>query len=228
MTIEGCQRTLFCGLVLFFWIQAGYAQQPQAGAPARPTPPRAKVLIAGENPALRLLNKEGGKAVTEVNFWRAQWSPVGSGAVCFVTVRDAGADSLRIAITDNQPLADYVANKLMGSFLNSNRFNTPPYKVLEGTVSQRNVGNTERTETCKSSDYNVQITWKDLGEPSWVPEFRPGNGPIVQSFVMVQAKGGEVIVNGKRTPGTYYPTGGGFGPGAYLTLNEAWRDESVK
>jgi hypothetical protein len=199
---------------------SAFGQQP-------PPRPLVKVLIAGENPGLRLLDKEGGKAVTEVNFWRAQWSPVGAGAVCFVTVRDSGPDNVRIAITDNEQLADYVANKLMGNF-GGGRFNNPPYQVLAGTVTQSNVGISERTEICKSTQYNVAITWKNLGEPSWVPEFRPGNGSIVQSFVMVQAKGGEVTVNGKKMPGTYYPTGGGFGPGAYLTLNEAWRQELGK
>lgn len=213
------ERTKFvCCLAAFFSTQAGHAQQP-------PRPP-VKVLIAAENPALRLLDKEGGSAVTEVNFWRAQWSPVGAGAVCFITVKDS--DNLRIAITDNPQLADYIANKLMGSFGGANRFANPPYKVLQGTVTQSNVGIRQRTENCKSSDYNVEVTWKDLGQPTWVPEFRPGKGAIVQSFVMVQAKGAEVVVNGKKAPGTYYPTGGGFGPGAYLTLNEAWRDESVK
>lgn len=195
---------------------AGYAQQP-------PRPP-VKVLIAGENPGLRFLDKEGGKAITEVNFWRAQWSPVGAGAVCFVTVSEG--DKLRVAITDNMQLADFIANKIMGSFGGPNRFNDPPYQVLPGTVAQTNIGATQRTETCRSSQYNIAITWKDLGEPTWVPEFRPGGGSIVQSFVMVMAKGGEVLVNGKTAPGTYYPTGGGFGPGAYLTLNESWRQES--
>jgi hypothetical protein len=214
-----------CTLSILLAATTVHSQQPPAGAPA---PRPVKVLIAGENPALRLLDKEGGKAITEVNFWRAQWSPVGVGAVCFVTIRDAGPDSVRIAITDNEMLADYVANKLMGSFINSTRFNNPPFKVLPGTVTQTNVGTSQRTETCRSSEYNVDITWKDLGEPRWVPEFRPGNGKIVQSFVMVQAKGGEALVNGKKAPGTYYPTGGGFGPGAFLTLNEAWRDESAR
>ena len=207
---------------LFLLAAAGYAQLA-AGGPPRPP---VRVLIAGENPGLRLLDKEGGKAITEVNFWRAQWSPVGAGAVCFITVRDSGPDNLRIAIADNEPLAQYIVNKLMSSF--GNRFNNPPYQVLAGTVSQTNVGTSQRTENCKTGQYDVAVTWRDLGEPSWVPEFRPGNGSIVQSFVMVQAKGGEVLVNGKKMPGTYYPTGGGFGPGAYLTLNEAWRQELNK
>jgi hypothetical protein len=212
----------YCLSALVLLVAAGYAQPAAGGPPRAPV----KVLIAGENPGLRLLDKEGGKAITEVNFWRAQWSPVGAGAVCFITVRDSGPDNLRIAITDNEPLAQYIANKLMGSF--GNQFNDPPYKVLEGTVTQTNVATSQRTENCKTAQYDVAVTWKDLGEPSWVPEFRPGNGSIVQSFVMVQAKGGEVLVNGKKMPGTYYPTGGGFGPGAYLTLNEAWRQELNK
>jgi hypothetical protein len=226
MKIEKPARQPFYGsVVLLVCTTAVYAQQASGSVPS--ARPQVKVLIAGENPGLRLLDKEGGKAVTEVNFWRAQWSPAGAGAVCFITVRDSGPDNLRIAITDNEPLTDYIAHKLMGSF-GGNRFNNPPYQVLKGTVMQSNVGATQRTENCKSGLYDIAITWKELGEPSWVPEFRPGNGAIVQSFVMVQAKGGEVVVNGKKTPGTYYPTGGGFGPGAYLTLNESWRQELSK
>ena len=212
---------------LAFTATAAFSQQPPAGAPRRPPGPPVKVLIAGENPGLRMLDKENGKALTEVNFWRAQWSPAGAGAACFVSIRDSGADDLRVAITDNVELADYIANKIMGSF-GTNRFNDPPYRVLKGTVTQSNIGITQRTETCKADQHTIDIVWKDLGEPSWVPEFRPGNGSVVQSFVMVQAKGGEVIVNGKKAPGSYYPTGGGFGPGAYLTLNEAWRQELEK
>lgn len=205
-------------------VTLAFAQPPGGAAPRRPGSP-VKVLIAGENPGLRLLDKEGGTAVTEVNFWRAQWSPVGAGAVCFVTVKDTGTDSLRVAIADNEQLAGYIADKLMASFGGPNRFNNPPYTILAGTITQSNMGTTQRAENCKSSLYNVDVIWKDLGEPMWVAEFRPGNGSVVQSFVMVQAKGGEVWVNGKKAPGTYYPTGGGFGPGAYLTLNEAWRQE---
>src|SRR5215472_4804073 len=88
---------------------AAIAQQQQQQRP------KVTVLIAAENPALRLLDKENGKALTEVNFWRAQWSPAGAGAACFVSIRDSGADDLRVAITDNVELADYIANKIMGS-----------------------------------------------------------------------------------------------------------------
>jgi hypothetical protein len=205
--------------VLLITVCAANAQQQQ------PPRPKVTVLIAAENPALRLLDKENGQALTEVNFWRAQWSPVGAGAVCFVTIRDSGDANLRVGITDNEKLAEYIITSIMGGFGGPNRFNTPPYTIQMGTITQTNVGVTQRTETCSSSQYNIAINWKDLGGATWVPEFRPGNGDVVQSFVMVQAKGAEVIVNGKQAPGAYFPTGGGFGPGAFLTLNEAWRRE---
>src|SRR5215472_7439277 len=146
--------------VLLSAVCAGNAQQQQQQRP------KVTVLIAAENPALRLLDKENGKALTEVNFWRAQWSPAGAGATCFVSIRDSGADNLRVAITDNVELADYIANKIMGSF-GTNRFNDPPYQVLKGTVTQSNVGITQRTETCKADRYTIDVIWRDLGEPSW-------------------------------------------------------------
>jgi hypothetical protein len=223
--IRELMRICGAAALVFSVVALANAQQPPAGGAGRGPGPKVTVLIAAENPALRLLDKEGGKAVTDVNFWRAQWSPVGAGAVCFVTVRNSGDADLRVAIADNEKLADYVMNSLMGSFGGTNSFASPPYTILKGTVTQTNVGATERTETCKSEKYNIVITWKDLGGATWVPEFRPGNANIVQSFVMVQAKGAEVTINGKKAPGTYYPTGGGFGPGAFLTLNEAWRRE---
>jgi hypothetical protein len=59
--------------------------------PAASQTPAQKILVAGENPAITLRDKEGGAALTSVNFWRVHWSPVGSGAVCFVTVTGQGS-----------------------------------------------------------------------------------------------------------------------------------------
>mgnify|MGYP005837155193 CR=1 FL=1 len=45
----------------------------------------------------------------------------------------------------------------------------------------------------------------------------------LMTFVMVPAGSGEILINGKSAPGTWSPTGGGIGTGAYLALNETWR-----
>jgi hypothetical protein len=209
--------------VALLFCAAGITQaQPAGGQPPAgggPPPSTMKVLVAGENPAIRYLDKEGGKAISSVNFWRVHWSPVGPGTVCFVTITDQGADNLRIAIFDDQKVLDYVTKELMSSLTPT--FNTPPFTALKGTVTQTNDGAKERKETCKSDRYTVELVWKSMGDPFWV-EFKPGSNTLM-TFAMVPAANADIIINGKKAPGTLYPTGGGLGPGAFLAVNETWR-----
>jgi len=199
-------------LAALFLNAALYAQE-QAPAPA------PKVLVAGENPTIRYLDKEGGKAISSVNFWRVHWSPVGAGAVCYVTVDAPGEEMLRFAIYDNKAVLDYVTTELMSSLMKT--FNEPPYAPESGTITQSNVGATERRETCKSDRHTVELVWKGLGQGTWV-DMKPG-GKTFMTFTMVPAAGGEIWIDGKQAPGTWYPSGGGIGTGAYLTVNETWR-----
>src|SRR5215471_12764767 len=86
-----------------------HAQQPT------PITSGGKVHITGENPGIRLLDKPNGTILTEVNFWGVDWSPVGTGHVCFLTTRNAGGQiGLRLALYDNPKLVDFVANETMG------------------------------------------------------------------------------------------------------------------
>ena len=50
----------------------------QPPAPVRP----GAVIVSGENPYIRLLDKEGGRPLTTVSFWRIYWSPAGPGHIC--------------------------------------------------------------------------------------------------------------------------------------------------
>jgi hypothetical protein len=193
------------------------AQQPSAnGAPPAPAP---KILVAGENPAITLRDKEGGPPLTSVNFWRVHWSPVGSGAVCFVTVSGQGSGDLRIAVHDNPKVLDYVTKELMSSLMEN--FNSPPYTPARGTITQGGDTVTERKETCRSDAYNVELIWRGFLEPTWV-DIRPGAN-VLMTFTMVMAKDAEVIVNGKKAPGRVVPGGRGSFPPSFLALNETWR-----
>ena len=194
------------------------AQQPSAnGTPPAPMP---KILVAGENPAITLRDKEGGPPLTSVNFWRVHWSPVGSGAVCFVTVSGQGSGGdLRIAVHDNSKVLDYVTKELMSSLMEN--FNTPPYTPVRGTITQGGDTVTERKETCKSDAYNVELIWRGFLEPTWV-DIRPGAN-VLMTFTMVMAKDAEVIVNGKRAPGRVVRAGEARSPPSFLALNETWR-----
>jgi hypothetical protein len=90
---------------------------------------------------------------------------------------------------------------------------------VKGTITQTNAG-ADRTETCKSDSYNVELVWKGLGPGTWVDR---KIGDVLMTFTMVPANSGEIWINGKKAPGTYYATGGGNGTGAHLTVSETWR-----
>lgn len=209
------RKRLFTHAIMLSSLATGIAEAQQPAAP----PPMPKVLVAGENPAIRLLDREGGKAISSVNFWRVHWSPVGSGTVCFVTVNAPGEDNLRIAIYDDEKVLDYVTKELMSSLMST--FNDPPFTPVKGSVTQTNEGPTQRSETCSSDRYKVQLIWKGLGKGTWV-DIKP-SGNTLMTFTMVPASSGEIWINGKKAPGTWFPSGGGIGPGAYLAVNETWR-----
>jgi hypothetical protein len=215
MNVMSYRLRIRCGAAALavFAVGTVTAQEPAA---LKPQPP--KVIVAGENPAIRYLDKENGKPISSVNFWRVEWSPAGAGAVCFVTVDAPGEQKLRFAVYDNKQVLDYVTTDLMSSLMKT--FNDPPYKPEKGTILQTNRGATERKETCKSDQHKVELVWNGLGQGTWV-DMKPGN--VLMTFTMVPASGGEIWINGKKAPGEWFPTGGGIGTGAYLTVNETWR-----
>ena len=184
-----------------------------------PQTPAQKILVAGENPAITLRDKEGGAALTSVNFWRVHWSPVGSGAVCFVTVTGQGSGDLRVAVHDNPKVLDYVTKELMSSLMAN--FNTPPYTPVRGTIAQSGDTVTERRETCKSDTHNIELVWRGFSEPTWV-DIKPGAN-VLMTFTMVMASGADVIINGKKAPGGVFRGGPGSFPPSFLALNETWR-----
>ena len=203
------------GVLAVAAMAAGMAAQQPSDSSA----PQPKVIVAGENPAITLRDKEGGEAVTSVNFWRVHWSPVGDGAVCFVTVTGQGAGDLRIAIHNDPKVLDYVTKELMSSLQAS--FNTPPYTPVLGTITQSGDMVSERRETCRSDAHNVELVWRNLAPATWV-DIRPGANTLM-TFAMVMAGGAEVTINGKPAPGGLYRGGPGSFPPSFLALNETWR-----
>ena len=191
----------------------------QQQTPAAPRTPAQKILVAGENPAITLRDKEGGAALTSVNFWRVHWSPVGSGAVCFVTVTGQGGGDLRVAVHDNPKVLDYVTKELMSSLMAD--FNTPPYTPVRGTIAQSGDTVNERRETCTSDTHNIELVWRGFSEPTWVDIKLGAN--VLMTFTMVMASGADVIINGKKAPGGVFRGGPGSFPPSFLALNETWR-----
>jgi hypothetical protein len=189
------------------------AQTGSAPAPAQ------KVIVAGENPAITLRGQEGGEPLTSVNFWRVHWSPVGAGAVCFITVNAPGAENLRIALYDNPKVLQYVTSELMSSL--SPTFNTPPFTPHAGKITQSGDMVNERKETCASERYTVELTWRGFSEARWI-DIKPG-AETSMTFAMVMATGADVVINGRKAPGNVFRGGPGAFPPSFLAVNETWR-----
>jgi hypothetical protein len=194
-------------------VAAAAAQSGTAPAPVQ------KVIVAGENPAITLRGQEGGEPLTSVNFWRVHWSPVGAGAVCFITVNAPGAENVRIAVYDNPKVLQYVTSDLMSSL--SPTFNTPPFTPHAGRITQSGDMVTERKETCASDRYTVELTWRGFSDARWI-DIKPG-AETSMTFAMVMASGADVVINGRKAPGTVLRGGPGAFPPSFLAVNETWR-----
>lgn len=197
--------------------------EAQAPAPANPVRP-GKVFISGENPVIRLLDKADGTALTQVSFWRVHWSPAGRGHVCFLTVGEPGAaGTVRVALTDNRRLLDYLTNDMLGTFNKS--YLDQPYSPVEGATFGTSGDSTgEHRERCRSSQYDVELIWRGLQTPGLIDiaaGSRPAN-PFGLTYLRIPATSASIVVNGKAAAGQAYPGTGGANPSAFLAFGETW------
>ena len=194
-----------------------HAQQAQTAAVA---PPERKVVVVGENPAVRKLDKEGGTAVASGDLFRVTWSPAGAGTICAIRITGVAneAASLMIAIYDSKAVYDYMVKEIRPDY--------GKYISMQGTITQKDSpaagGTFTRTETCRSDKSTVDLIWRDLGQARFTdaPMF---SNTVQMAMTMVPAAGADIVINGKTAPGTWYARGGGMGTGAYLMLAEVWR-----
>lgn len=180
-------------------------------------PQQRTVHITGENPGLQLREQANGPIVADFNFWRVTWSPAGTGHVCYITTGSGtGPSDLRLMLTDNPKLAEYVTNETMAKLVPD--FATPPYKLVRAAFTTQGDTLTERSELCTSDEYRVIATWRKI-TPGQFSGMQPGNG-FFMNFIIHMAAEGEITVNGKRLPGRVLPGPGR--PPSYLAFAETW------
>jgi len=186
-----------------------------------------KVAVIGENPGIRLVAKEGAAPSTSVSFWRVFQSPAGEGHVCFVTSDIAGdgptPDDIRLAFTDNEKLADYVAMQLMTAF--DKAYGEKPFPVRRARFERRGNTTTAWTESLTADGYRIDLVWRDLLEPFAI-ESKAGvpHNPFTILSTFVPAKTAEVVINGRRAAGQATPRmrGSRQSSSAFLAFAETW------
>ena len=192
-----------------------------------------KVYVTGENPGIRLLDKENGTVLTAVSYWRIIWSPAGPGHVCYITTGDGKSPGdLRVALVDNRKLYDYLSSQILATFDNS--MSERPFTVAQATFNDpgqgmfSDSGDTmkERTVTAKSDKYTVALVWRDFYEPFQLdtPVAGGGRNPFGVTSLFIPAKNAEVVINGKKATGNVYPQKRGpvQSSSAFLAFSESW------
>src|SRR5262245_29901683 len=190
-----------------------------------------KVYVTGENPGIRLLDKQDGMALTTVSYWRIVWSSAGPGHVCYITTGDGKSPSdLRIALTDNRKLYDLLTQQIMGVLDTS--ISSRPFTVMNATFNDPGQGTftdagemKERTVGAKSDKYNVTLTWRDFYEPFQLDTpVANGRNPFGVTSLFIPAKSADVIINGKKAMGNVYPQrrGPAQSSSAFLAFSESW------
>jgi hypothetical protein len=211
--------SLAARLVLPGFAASLMAQAPAPVAAGRPNNIRPGIaMVSGENPGIRLYDKEGSKILSAVSYWRIYWSPVGSGHLCFVTVGSQGEPGAqRFALYDNEKLLDFMINEVVG--LTNKTYKDWPYERVGGSTFQLG-GDAmhEVTESCTSPKYQVQLAWHDLQAPEML-DIQPGsrpNNPFGIVAIRLPAKGADVTINGKKAPGITY------GASSFEIYGESW------
>jgi hypothetical protein len=195
-----------------------FAQAPASNA-VRP----GKVWISGENPGIRLLDKEGGEPVSRASFWRVHWSPYGPGHVCLITTGDGKSPgNIRVALYDNQRLYDYLTKEMLGSY--DKTYADQPYTPVSGAkFGVTGDSLTERRELCEGGSYKIELVWREFQTAvvrDTVVGSRPQN-PFGLTYLRIPAKTAEIIINGKKAPGLTYATAPDDSS-SFLALGETW------
>ena len=204
-----------------------------------------KVYLTGENPVIKLLDKPGGNVLTFASYWRIVWSPVGPGHVCYITTGDGKSPGdLRVALTDNRKLYDYITANIMAPVLDK-AIAERPYAPVAATFDDPGRGTfvandaaakgdgsgaggstmSERRITARSNKYTVVLVWRDFGEPFQLDTPVGGAAnPFGVTSLFIPAKGANVLINEKRAAGNVYPQmrGPAQSSSAFLAFSESW------
>lgn len=187
---------------------------------------------SGENPGITMKETPEGPFVTLASFFRVVLSPHGRGhaLVLLQSPQDAkpAADRANYCFHDNEKLArylvaDYVSH--FGAFKNLPGMSTLSYRKLDSAVASGDPASTY-SETVKSGDLTVKLTWSGLGKPFCfaLPPDKSATGKHHMPSLFVGCREASVTVNGRALPGKPIPRvmAGHSLTTAMLAFSETW------
>jgi len=187
---------------------------------------------SGENPGISLKDTPDGPFVTAASFFRIVLSPHGGGhaLMLMMSPQDANPPPARgnYCFHDNEKLARYLVSDFVshfGAWKDTPGLRNLVYRPLDSVESSGDPASTY-SETVKSGDLTVRLTWSGLGKAFCfaLPPDKSATGKHFMPSLFVPCADASVAVNGKALPGKPAPRemAGHSITTAFLAFSETW------
>jgi len=184
-----------------------------------------RVILTGENPFLRLSEKDGDPNSTDASYWRILFCPAGPGHVLYLK-SELTENKWRI-YSDNIAMARWLQQTVQG-MLNAELKDTS-IPVVDADFSKAGDPRYYWTEYVSAADAEISLTWHDIGDPLLIhtePNQPPNPRPYGVCTVLVPALSGRLTLNGQQARGKPWPRereGRPFSTSA-LAFSESWTE----
>jgi len=158
-----------------------------------------RTILTGENPFIRLSQKDGDPNSTDASFWRIIWSPSGAGHVLYLK-SELTENRWRI-YTDNIAMARWLQRTVQGMLNAELKDTTLP--VFDAEFTKSGDARDFWTERAITAQEEIALTWYEIGEPLLIhtaPHQVPDR-PYGVCTLLIPALGAQVTRNGVNAAG---------------------------
>ncbi|MGH7123089.1 MAG: hypothetical protein ACREFI_01870 [Stellaceae bacterium] len=183
-----------------------------------------RVILTGENPFIRLSERDGDPNKTDASFWRIIFCPAGPGHVLYLKSELTG-NRWRI-YSDNVAMARWLQTTVQG-MLNAELKDTS-IPVTDAAFSKSGDYRDFWTERLAASGEEIALTWYRMGDPLLIHTQANAtpDRPYGVCTVLVPALGARLTRNGVEAAGQPWPRqreGRPFSTCA-LAFSESWTE----
>jgi hypothetical protein len=182
------------------------------------------VVLTGENPFIRLSERDGDPNKTDASFWRIIFCPAGPGHVLYL--KSELTDNRWRIYSDNIAMARWLQSTVQG-MLNAELADTA-IPVIDAGFEKSGDVRDYWTERVATKNEEIILTWYQIGEPLLIhtqPNAAPDR-PYGVCTVLIPALGARLSRNGVGAAGRPWPRqreGRPFSTCA-LAFSESWTE----
>ncbi|HEV3174429.1 MAG TPA: hypothetical protein VGZ72_00485 [Stellaceae bacterium] len=161
------------------------------------------VILTGENPFIRLSERDGDPNKTDASFWRIVFCPAGPGHVLYI--KSELTDNRWRIYSDNIAMARWLQSTVQG-MLNA-ELKDAAIPVIDAAFAKSGDMRDFWTEHVVATNEEFDLTWYRIGEPLLIhtqPNASPDR-PYGVCTVLIPALGARLTRNGVEAAGRPWP-----------------------